>query len=178
MTEIFIASQNPVKINSANIAFSKYYRPLEVTGVPIRAQLSDQPIGIETFSSAELRAEEVFNNYVKNRTAAFAAGIEGGIIELFGTWLSFGCICLIDQAGNKSFGTSAMFPLPQRWVAMLHDGKELGELIDMETGAQNTKQSGGAISFLTLGEIDRTNLYVQGIVSALVPFHRKPLYFG
>ena len=41
---------------------------------------------------------------------------------------------------------------------------------------KNTKQKGGAIGFLTNGVMDRKDLYVQGLIVALVPFIKKELY--
>lgn len=178
MTKVFVASKNPVKIASAREAFSEYFEGAEAVGVDISALLPDQPIGIETFTSAERRAGEVFEKFVRDTPDSFAAGIEGGIMKIHTAWFSFGCVCLIDSDARKSFGTSAMFPLPESWVEQLRGGKELGKVIDEVTGKTNTKQAGGAIGFLSLGKIDRTRLYTQGIISALLPFHHAPLYFN
>ena len=55
--------------------------------------------------------------------------------------------------------------------------EELGPIIDSISNDQNCKQKGGAISYFTKGILNRKQLYIQGMLMALIPFLRKDLYF-
>ena len=43
---------------------------------------------------------------------------------------------------------------------------------------ENTKQKGGAISYFTAGKMNRKELYIPGLISALIPFQHENLYFS
>ncbi|HIE41445.1 MAG TPA: inosine/xanthosine triphosphatase [Candidatus Aenigmarchaeota archaeon] len=176
--KILVGSQNPVKIEAVKEAFSKYFNQIEVIGFKVNSNVSDQPIGEETFEGAKNRALELKKiNEEKNLCAKFFVGIEGGIIKLYSKWFAFGAMCIIDDKGRISFGTSSQFELPESISKHLLNGVELGDVIDKITGEHNTKQKSGTIGFFTKGVIDRKNLYVRGLVVALIPFINKNLYF-
>ena len=59
----------------------------------------------------------------------------------------------------------------------LLDGKELGHVMDKLMREENTKQRGGAIAYFTNGRMNRKELYIPGLISALIPFQHKGLYF-
>ncbi len=135
-------------------------------------------MGNETFTGAENRALALIEiNLAGNLNADFFVGIEGGIMEIHNTWFAFGCMCVIDKNKNSSFGASPLFELPDFVVDELLDGVELGEVMDELTGTKNTKHKDGAIGFFTNGVMDRQNLYVQGLITALAPFQHKKLFF-
>ena len=175
--KILVGSQNPVKIVATEEAFQNYYDKIEVLGIDIPSGVSNQPIGEEVFRGAENRATNLKKkNDLEDLTANFFVGIEGGIIKTYDRWFAFGGVCIIDKHGNKGFGTSAHFELPEKITKRLLSGEELGFVMDEIMRAENTKQKGGAISFFTNGVMNRKELYVPGIVSALVPFLNKELF--
>jgi non-canonical (house-cleaning) NTP pyrophosphatase len=49
--------------------------------------------------------------------------------------------------------------------------------MDEILATKNSKQKGGAISFFTNGVMNRKDLYIPGLISALVPFNHRELYF-
>jgi len=63
-------------------------------------------------------------------------------------------------------------------IEPLLDGDELGHVVDRLSGEHNTKQKGGAIAYLTQGRLGRRELYVQGLMMALVPFLNPQMYGG
>ena len=176
--KILVGSQNPVKIEATKEAFSKYFEEVEVTGIKVDSQVSDQPIGEETFEGAKNRALELRKiNQTKNLNAQFCVGIEGGIMKLYSKWFCFGGMCIIDSRERVGFGTSPYFELPNKVTRELLSGAELGEVIDKMMGDHNTKQKGGAIAFFTKGIMKRKDFYVAGLTVALVPFLNEELYF-
>lgn len=178
MMKILVGSKNPVKINSVKEAFQKYFENIEVIGMEVNSWVSDQPVNEETFDGAKNRAFELIErNKKENIHANFFIGIEGGIIELYSRWFAFGCMCIADENGNTGFGTSAHFELPGKVVKELLNGKELGDVMDIIQNESNTKQKHGAIGYFTKGVMSRSELYVPGLVTALIPFLNKELYY-
>lgn len=177
--KILVGSKNPVKIKAVEEAFSLYYNDINVLGRSVDSGVPPQPINNQTFEGAKNRATELQKlNKKENLDAQFFVGVEGGIQETFGKWFAFGCMCIIDKTGKTSFGTSAHFELPKSVTKRLLNGEELGFVMDEIMNEENTKQKGGAISFFTNGKMNRKELYVPGIISALVPFLHSNLYFS
>jgi len=58
----------------------------------------------------------------------------------------------------------------------VRQGKELGEADDLVFAKENSKQDNGAVGLLTGNVIDRTALYQQAVVLALIPFKNPHLY--
>lgn len=176
--KILVGSLNPVKLKAVEEAFQKYNNNITVIGINVPSGVSDQPIGDETYTGAENRAIALSEkNNKENHKAEFFVGIEGGIAKVYNRWFAFGGVCIIDKQFNKGFGTSAHFELPLEITNRLLKGEELGYVMDEIMRTENTKQKGGAISFFTNGIMDRKELYIPGIISALVPFNHRDLYF-
>jgi len=169
--KVLVGSTNPVKIEATTEAFSNYFKNVEVIGINVDSGVPNQPINDETFAGAQNRAQQLkLKNEQENLDASFFVGIEGGIAQRFTKWFAFGGICIIDSTGKTGFGTSIHFELPENIVTKLLAGAELGDLMDKISGVQNTKQKGGAIEYFTKGLINRKQIYVQGLVAALIPF--------
>ena len=176
--KVLVGSQNPVKIEAVKEAFSNYFKDVDVIGINVNSKVPKQPINDETFEGAKNRALELKKiNKEKHLNAKFFVGIEGGIIKLYSKWLAFGGMCIIDDKGEISFGTSPHFELPEHITKQLLNGIELGDVMDEITKENNTKQKSGAIGFFTKNVMDRKSLYVYGLVAALVPFLNERLYF-
>ncbi len=175
---VLVGSKNPVKIESVMEAFSKYFNDVEVSGVDVGSKVSSQPMNSETYMGAGNRALELVRVARESGIDAdYFVGIEGGISEIYSRWFAFGAVCIIDRKGRIGYGASPHFELPASVTKELLDGSELGELTDKITGENNTKQKGGAIGFFTRGVMNRKDLYVHGLVVALVPFLNEKLFF-
>ncbi len=176
--KILVGSKNPVKIDSVKNAFSKYFSDIQIIGIHAESGVSPQPINDETFEGAKNRAEELKNkNITEGLNADYFVGIEGGIAKFFNQWFALGLICIIDKEGKIGFGSSPLFELPKSITKELLKGIELGDVMDKITGNHNTKQKEGAIGYFTKGRMDRTELYMHGLITALIPFLHKDLFF-
>ncbi len=177
--KILVGSKNPVKINAVKTAYERYFGNVETIGMEVDSKVSSQPINDDTFKGAKNRSAELKKiNDTNNLNADYFVGIEGGIIKLFSTWFAFGCMCVMDKEGNTGFGTSPMFELPESIIRQLLSGKELGLIMDELQNQSNTKQKHGAIGYFTNGVMDRHNLYVQGLITAIIPFLHKEMFLG
>lgn len=176
--KILVGSKNPVKIKAVEEAFLLYFDNVKVIGFSVDSNVSPQPVNDETFLGAENRAKELVKlDKQQNLQADFFVGVEGGIQEIYSKWFAFGGMCIIDKNGKTSFGTSAHFELPQEVTKRLLNGEELGYVMDEIMNQENTKQKGGAIAFFTNGRMNRKELYIPGLISALVPFQHSKMYF-
>jgi len=175
--KVLVGSKNPVKIEAAREAFSKYCGNPEITGVEVDSGVPVQPVNGQIFEGAENRAKNLLGKNKEEKLGAdFFVGIEGGVMKLHSKWFSLGGMCIADNKGGLGFGTSPLFELPQEIVKELLRGVELGDVMDRLQNAHNTKQKHGAIGFFTKGVIDRKNFYIQGLVTALIPFVNKELF--
>ncbi|MEM0117040.1 MAG: inosine/xanthosine triphosphatase [Conexivisphaerales archaeon] len=162
---VAVGSSNKVKVRATSEAFSKFF-DCEVEGVDVSSGVNEQPFEDETFIGAKNRAVSA----IKSLKADFGVGIEGGITTISGRGLGFAAVYLIDRRGRESMASSGMFPLPEEAMELVKQGKELGEAMDILTGLKDTKRGLGAVGLLTKGVIDRTALYRDAVVFALIPF--------
>jgi len=176
MIKIIVGSKNPIKIQAVAEAFGNYFADAEVTGMDVVTGVPDQPFNDETFIGAENRARALFDKRKTIGNHDYYAGIEGGIIRVYNSWFALGCICLMNDKGEKSFGTSALFQLPDAWIERLKAGMELGHLIDEVAGDKNSKQKNGAIGYLTQNVLTRKDIYIEGVITALIPFLNDDIY--
>ena len=171
-----------MKVEAPKEAFSKYFDDdVDVVGIEVSSDVSNQPIEDETFKGAENRAVTLKKlNEEQNLNARFFVGVEGGIKNLFQRWFAFGVMCVMDDMGRKGYGTTPFFELPSVVYKELLQGKgiELGDVMDNLTGEKNTKQKQGAVGYFTKGVMDRKDYYVTGLTVALIPFLNTELYFG
>lgn len=176
--KVLVGSTNPVKLNAVKESFALYFDNIIVEGISVNSGVPAQPVNSQTFEGAKNRALELKKiNQEKNLSAEFFVGIEGGIKETYSKWFAFGCMCIMKEDGKFSFGTSAHFELPDLVIKKLLNGEELGFVMDEIMQQENTKQKGGAISFFTNGKMDRKELYIPGLICALIPFIHPDLYF-
>ncbi len=107
--------------------------------------------------------------------ADYWVGVEGGVEDQDGQMAAFAWIVVKskDQLGK---GRTGAFYLPQSVANLVRQGKELGEADDIVFGRSNSKQANGAIGILTGDVIDRTQLYEQAVILALIPFKNPQLY--
>ncbi len=175
--KVLVGSKNPVKIDAAKVAFSSYFKEVEVEGVDLHSSVPDQPIDEETFEGAEHRAKILKKLNEKAKIgASFFVGIEGGVINIYSKWFGIGVVCVMDEKGNTGFGSSPMFELWNDAIEKVLDGSELGEIMADITGDSEVKRKGGAVGFLTEGVVERKDLYISALKVALIPFLKENLY--
>lgn len=171
--KIVVASENPVKIRAVETGFKAYFRDVEVESVVAGSGVSDQPLtDKETLLGARNRATEARK---KIRDADFWVGIEGGVQAEDNGLAAFAWI-VIYGAGKKGEARTATFMLPQKVSHLVAGGLELGTANDLIFRESNTKQKNGAVGLLTRNQVDRTELYRQAVVLALIPFVNSGLY--
>ena len=176
MTQIVIASKNPVKCNAALYGFQTMFKEtfFEIEKISVPSEVSEQPMtGEETLQGAINRAK---NAQKESPKADFWIGIEGGIQEENQEMEAFAWVYMIAKNGKTGKGKTGSFYLPKKVVTLIKEGKELGEADDIVFKQRNSKQQGGAVGILTKGVLDRESYYQQAVILALIPFVNDDLY--
>ena len=135
--------------------------------------VSDQPASDhEAISGASNRVE---NARITSPTADYWVGVEGGIQDEGEEICAFAWILIRskDQIGKARTGS---FYLPAPVASLLREGIELGEADDQVFGRIDSKKENGAVGILTRDVVDRTALYEQAVILALIPFVNPGLY--
>lgn len=175
MLQVIIASENPVKMQAVQNAFTKVFPQEEFSFVwiSVPSGVADQPMtNDETFLGAQNRA---YNAKIKLPDADYRVGIEGGIEKKWSEMEVFAWI-VISSAKQIGKGRSSTFFLPSKIVKLIDQWIELGKADDIVFGRENSKHGNGAVGILTGDLITRTAYYVEPIILALIPFRNKELY--
>ena len=142
-------------------------------GISVSSGVSDQPMSDqETLTGALNRAANAKNAVAD---ADYWAGVEGGIEKKENEMTAYAWVVIHTKDHFGKARTGAFF-LPPKVAKLIDEGKELGEADDIVFGHTNSKQKGGALGLLTHSVIDRTSLYVEAVIMALIPFKNKHLY--
>jgi inosine/xanthosine triphosphatase len=175
MKKIFVASNNPVKIEATVSGFQKMFpdEQFKVESAAVSSGVRDQPMSNkETLQGAINR---VNNGFQFEPNADYWVGIEGGIEYENGEMAAFAWVVIKSKrlTGKAKSGT---FFLPKKVAQKILEGKEMGLANDIIFDLKNSKQHLGAIGILTQNNINRTQLYEHAIMLALVPFKNMGLY--
>ena len=177
MLKIVVASTNPVKMAATQLGFRRMFPALafQFTTLDAPSGVRDQPLSsAETLQGAIQRTQAA-----RERTpeATYWVGIEGGV-EWDAHGISAFAWIVIRSSDSIGQSRTGAFYLPPPVAELLQRGKELGEAGDIVFGAIDAKRAGGAIGLLSDQVLDRTALYEQAIILALVPFKQPELYQG
>ena len=175
MKIIAIASKNPVKVQATLNGFQRMFpsETFRAEMISTPSGVSDQPFSNqETLQGALNRAKAAISVIPE---ADYWVGIEGGIEDYGDEMAAFAWI-VIQSKSLCGKGRTGSFFLPRQVAALVRDGNELGDADDLVFQKTNSKQKNGAIGILTGNVIDRTGLYEQAVILALVPFKNPDLY--
>lgn len=171
-----IGTRNKGKIEGARRAFSKYFENVEVVGIPVESGVPEQPVDKDIYLGAKNRVERLVE-YAKQEgiEADFYVAIESGITNMLGEWSIINLVAIRDKNGYDSWGNSAGFPVPNKYVKSIID-KTLGTVMD-EIFEKNDLRSGvGGISYLTHDVVNRIDLTESAFVMALTQYINKDIW--
>jgi len=170
--KIAVGSKNPVKVEAARRAFSRFFE-VEVTGVEVDSGVSPQPLGFEeTIRGAENRARGA------KKYGDLGVGIEAGLIPVDGSGkLYFDIqVTAIYDGDSITHGLGPGFVHPPVVVKEVLEGREVGEIMEKLSGIKNIGKKLGAIGFLTDGKVTRIEITEMSVLMALVPRIKDKLY--
>jgi len=173
---VAIGSLNEVKVEAVREIFKKYFPDVSVEAVSVNAP--PQPIGFEeTLRGALRRGLEA----LRRLNADYGVGIEAGLMNAphsITGYVDQHICAIIDREEKVTLGFSAAFEFPAEVVESILGGKaaEAEEVMDRIAGTREIGRGIGAIGYLTKGEMNRIDLCVQAVLTALIPRINPQLY--
>lgn len=167
--KILMGTKNPGKIEGAKEAFEKYFENVEIEGIPVSSDVSDQPINEEIFEGAKNRIKNL-KKYAKenNLEVDFFVASEAGITNLLGgEWIDINAAVIEDKNGVQSVGTSQGFQVSDRYMDEIR-ATELGKVMDKIFKGHELGKGKGGISILTKDVISRIDLTRNACIMALI----------
>jgi len=171
--KVVVGSLNPTKIEGVRKAFKQYFEDVEVEGLSISSGVSSQPFNEDTVRGAINRALNAFSEEFD-----YSVGIEAGLFSFELTltgYIDFQVAAIFD-GDYVSIGFGPGFEYPPYVVRRVLKGTEVGDVMDELTGIKNLGEKTGAISYLTKGIIQRSELSRIAVTMALIPRINKELY--
>ncbi|QUJ68066.1 inosine/xanthosine triphosphatase [Photobacterium sp. GJ3] len=169
--QIIVASTNPAKIRAVEAAFRDVFPEikLNIEGLAVDSGVRAQPMcADETLTGARNRVTHAKQlQPAADYYVSLEAGLDGGATF---AWM------VIENGQQRGESRSASLPLPPQALTRLHEGEELGDVMDDMFQQQNVKQQGGAIAMLTDHRLSRSSVYHQALILALIPFINPALY--
>lgn len=170
---ILIGSKSPKKIQGAKEAFDNYFTDFNITGISVSSNVSNEPINAEIYQGAKNRVDNLIAYAQENGIEAeYFLGIESGVTNLLGRWVNVNIAVIKDINGYESWGVSAGFPVPDRYIDEILS-TELGLVMDRVFNQDDTRTNAGDVSDLTGGVISRVDLTKDAFVMALVQHLNK-----
>ncbi len=167
--KVLIGSKNPAKIEGARQALTTYYDDVEVIGISVDSGVAEQPINLDIKHGAENRVKALIE-YAQNNgiEADYYMAIESGITNSLGMWLIVNVAATTD-GNNWSYGTSAGFPVPEKYVASIMS-HSLGNVMDKLYDKIDIRSKGGGISLISHDKVSRIDLTRDAFIMSLTQF--------
>ncbi len=167
--KVLIGTQNPGKIKGAKQAFEKYFDNVEVQGVKVASNVAEQPVGKETYQGALNRVDNLMT-YARahHLQADFYIAVESGLVNELGFWQIVNIAVIKNDQGKIGCGSSAGFPVPQKYVAAIKR-ETLGAVMDKMFNESDLRSTTGGIGLLTREVVTRIDLTTQAFLMALTP---------
>jgi len=176
MSRIAVGSQNPVKIESVRQGFSKVWpnETWDAIGYKTTSQVCDQPMSAkESITGARNRALFALKS---DPEAQYGVGLEGGLEQIGNDWFDCGWIVVIDRQQREGISSTGRIHTPESMMKLIHEGKELGDVIDIIFHRQNAKQAEGQFGLMTDGVVTRTSGYTEAVCLALSRYLHPELF--
>lgn len=174
--KVLIGTKNPGKIQGAKEALEKYYENVDIEGIPVSSDVSDEPLNNEIYEGARNRVNNLMKYAKENEIdSEFYLGVESGITNLLGKWVIINVAVIKDKNGYESWGTSPGFPVPDKYVEEIIN-TDLGTVMDKIFEKNALRNSKGGINFLTHDVISRIDLTKDAFIMALTQFINEDIW--
>lgn len=174
--KVIIATKNPAKIEGATQAFAEYFKEFEIEGIAASSDVSEEPVNEEIYQGVSNRVKNLKKiAKEQGKEADYYIAIESGITNQLGEWTLLNIAMIEDKTGLKSWGTSAGFPVPERYVEEIIQ-TDLGKVMDRIFNATELRRGKGGINLLTKGRITRIEQTKQAFIMALTQFINEEIW--
>lgn len=169
--KVLIATKNQGKIEGAKKALLNYFDNVEIVGIPVKSNVSEQPVNDDIYIGAKNRVKNL-KEYaqVNNIDADLFLSIESGINNVLGRWMITNIAVIEDNNNFESYGTSPSFPVPDRLVKDIIN-TDLSQVMNkVFTKDDERHNRGGGIQLLTHDKISRIDLTEMAFIMALTKY--------
>ena len=166
--KVLVGSQNKVKVAAAEEAFKEYFEGVVSEGIKVESDVADQPVNEDIYRGARNRVDNLIKYAKENNIEAdYYAAIESGITNGLGKWMIINVAVIKDKDGFETYGSSAGFPVPEKYVDRIIK-ESLGVVMDDIFKEDDLRTKQGGIGLLTREKIDRKNLSKDAFIMALI----------
>ena len=174
--KVLIGTKNPGKIEGAKRALTHYFKDVEIVGVKVPSNVSEQPVGLETFEGALNRVNNLIEHAKANKISAdLFMAVESGLTSELGFWAISNIAVIKNNNGEMGIGSSASFPVPNKYVEEIKT-ETLGTVMDRIFSETDLRSSTGGIGLLTQDVITRIDLTTEAFLMALTPFINEKVW--
>lgn len=174
--KVLIGTKNPGKIEGARRALENYFDNVEIVGVKVESNVSEQPVGKQTLIGANNRVDNLINYAKENDIKAdLYLAVESGITKDNGFWAITNFAVIKNEKGEMGVGASASLPIPKKYIQSIID-ETLGTVMDRIFNENDLRSSTGGVGLLTHKVITRIDLTSQAFIMALTPFINKEVW--
>lgn len=169
--KVLIATKNQGKIEGAKKALLNYFDNIEIQGIPVESNVSEQPVNDEIYIGAKNRVKNL-KQYAQehNIEADLFLSIESGINNSLGRWMITNIAVIEDNTNFESYGTSPSFPVPDRLVKDIIN-TDLSQVMNkLFTKDDERHNKGGGIQLLTHDKVSRIDLTESAFIMALTEY--------
>lgn len=169
--KIVIGTKNQGKIEGARKALENYFDDIEIQGIPVESNVSEQPVNDEIYIGAKNRIKNLKKYCNENNIQAdLYLSIESGINNSLRRWMITNIAVIEDNEEFESYGTSPSFPVPDRLVedVIKTDLSQVMNSIFIKDEERHKK--GGGIQLLTHEKVSRIDLTQQAFIMALTKY--------
>ena len=169
--KVLIGTKNQGKIEGAKKALSMYFDDIEIEGIAVKSEVSEEPVNDDIYIGAKNRVKNLKAYAEENQIQAdLYLGVESGIYNSLGRWLITNFAVIEDNADFESYGTSPSFPVPENLVQEIIDtdlSQVMNRLFEKDEERHN---KGGGIQLLTHNKISRIDLVQMAFIMALTKY--------
>lgn len=166
-----IATKNQGKIEGAKRALNYYFKDVEIEGIPVNSDVSEQPVNDEIYIGAKNRVKNLKEYCEQNNIKAdLYLSIESGITNSLGRWMITNIAVIEDNNEFESYGTSPSFPVPDRLVNNVINTNLSEVMNNVFTKDDERHNNGGGIKLLTHEKITRIDLTESAFIMALTKY--------
>ena len=169
--KVLVATKNQGKIEGAKRALLNYFDDIEIQGIPVTSNVSEQPVNDEIYIGAKNRVKNLKIYAQENNIKAdLYLSIESGITNSLGRWLITNIAVIEDNNDFESYGTSPSFPVPDNLVddVINMDLSQVMNKVFVKDDERHNK--GGGIQLLTHNKVSRIDCTEMAFVMALTKY--------
>lgn len=169
--KVLIATKNQGKIEGAKRALSNYFDNIEIQGIPVESDVSEQPVNEEIYNGAKNRVKNLKEYaHANNVKTDLYLSIESGITNSLGKWMITNIAIIEDKEDFESYGTSPSFPVPDRLVKDVIN-TDLSQVMNSVFEKDDERHNhGGGIQLLTHNKVTRIDLTEMAFTMALTKY--------